>query len=271
LFLVALAEGELDHAVNIHQETIPILKEFPPLIYQRYLADCIDRIIRLHRLQPAEKQWIQELHLWLPSFEAQIGDIPNSRQEPQLLVKAKALAETGNLEESLSLLEYLANAAEPTARVGDLIQYRVRQSLVLEQLSRREAALACLEEAVSLAASENFIRTFLDDETDLAQLIYLLPESPYRNEIVSNFRQMDRSTLTSSSIASGDFSIVDPLSERELEVLSLLATHLSGPEIADRLNISINTYKTHAKNIYGKLGVSSRNKAVVNARALGLL
>jgi LuxR family maltose regulon positive regulatory protein len=271
LFLVALAEGELENAVNIHQEAIPILKDFPFFIYQRYLADCLDRIIRLHRMQPAEKQWIQELHLWLPSFEAQISEVPNSRQEPQLLIKAKALADVGNLEESLSLLEYMTNAAESASRCGDLIQYRVQQSLVLERLSQRELAIDCLEKAASLAASENFMRTFLDEEKGLSQLIYLLPKSPYRDEIISNFLQTDRSTLTSSSIASGDYSMVEPLSERELEVLSLLATHLSGPEIADRLDISINTYKTHAKNIYGKLGVSSRNKAVVNARALGLL
>ena len=68
-----------------------------------------------------------------------------------------------------------------------------------------------------------------------------------------------------------DQSLVDPLSERELDVLRLLATDLDGPEIARRLYISLNTVRTHTKNIYAKLGVNSRRAAVTKARELGLL
>ena len=63
----------------------------------------------------------------------------------------------------------------------------------------------------------------------------------------------------------------EPLSERELEVLKLLGTELSGPEIADRLSVSLNTLRTHTKNIYSKLGVSSRRAAIRRAEELGLL
>jgi LuxR family maltose regulon positive regulatory protein len=65
--------------------------------------------------------------------------------------------------------------------------------------------------------------------------------------------------------------LLHPLSERELEVLALLTSHLSGPEIAEQLHISPNTFKTHTKNIYGKLDVKSRGAAVSRARELGLL
>ena len=64
---------------------------------------------------------------------------------------------------------------------------------------------------------------------------------------------------------------VEPLSERELDVLKLLGTELSGPEIADRLSVSLNTVRTHTKNIYGKLGVNSRRAAIRRAEELGLL
>ena len=63
----------------------------------------------------------------------------------------------------------------------------------------------------------------------------------------------------------------EPLSERELDVLKLLGTELSGPEIADRLSVSLNTVRTHTKNIYGKLGVNSRRTAVRRAEELGLV
>ena len=65
--------------------------------------------------------------------------------------------------------------------------------------------------------------------------------------------------------------MIEPLSERELEVLRLLGTELSGPEIADRLSVSLNTVRTHTKNIYGKLGVNSRRMAVRRAEELGLV
>ena len=65
--------------------------------------------------------------------------------------------------------------------------------------------------------------------------------------------------------------LVEPLSERELEVLRLLASDLDGPEIAAELFISLNTLRTHTRNIYAKLGVSSRRAAVTRAAELGLL
>jgi LuxR family maltose regulon positive regulatory protein len=68
-----------------------------------------------------------------------------------------------------------------------------------------------------------------------------------------------------------DSELVEPLSERELEVLQLIAEGLTNPEIAARLYLSLNTVKVHTRNIYGKLGVSNRTQAVARARALGIL
>jgi LuxR family maltose regulon positive regulatory protein len=66
-------------------------------------------------------------------------------------------------------------------------------------------------------------------------------------------------------------TLVEPLSERELDVLKLLGTELSGPEIAAQLSVSLNTVRTHTKNIYGKLGANSRRAAVRRGQELGLL
>jgi len=273
MFLVELAEGELYNAVQIHQEITPILNEFPPILYQRHLTNCIDRIRRLCRVQPKEKIWPQELKFWLASFKVHKSESINTRHEPQMLIRAKVLADMGNLEDSLSLLEYLASTAESASRYGDLIQYQVQHSLVLDRLSQRKSAIGCLTQAISLAESDSYLRTFLDEAEGLSHLIQLLPQSPYRDKVISIFNQTNRIASTIPRITSVDHTTnyLDPLSKREFEVLALLTSHLSGPEIANHLNISINTYKTHTKNIYSKLGASGRNEAVVRAKDLGFL
>jgi LuxR family transcriptional regulator, maltose regulon positive regulatory protein len=65
--------------------------------------------------------------------------------------------------------------------------------------------------------------------------------------------------------------LIEPLSEREMDVLRLLASNLDGPEIAHELNVTLNTMRTHTKNIYSKLGVNNRRMAVQRAEELGLL
>ncbi len=78
-------------------------------------------------------------------------------------------------------------------------------------------------------------------------------------------------TMPQSAISNQQSAMVEPLSERELEVLKLLGTELSGPEIARKLSVSLNTVRTHTKNIYSKLGVSNRRAAIRRAEELGLL
>ncbi len=79
------------------------------------------------------------------------------------------------------------------------------------------------------------------------------------------------STTSSQAPRAANQGLVEPLSERELDVLRLLATDLDGPDIARRLLVSLNTMRTHTKNIYAKLGVNSRRAAVRRAEELGLL
>jgi LuxR family maltose regulon positive regulatory protein len=84
--------------------------------------------------------------------------------------------------------------------------------------------------------------------------------------------ELERETITTPSTAGpSPVSLIEPLSERELEVLRLLTTPLSQPEIADRLTVSVNTIRTHARHIYAKLDVHSRMEAVERAEELGLL
>ena len=125
----------------------------------------------------------------------------------------------------------------------------------------RGAARAALDEALRRAVPSGYRRLLLDEG---APMVALLRDSA------------DEHAAVVLAAAAGDeppppASQVDGLSERELEVLRLLATELTGPEIAQRLFVSLNTLRTHTKHIFTKLGVTTRRAAVRRARDRGLL
>jgi LuxR family maltose regulon positive regulatory protein len=271
LFQIEIADGHVNRAIELHEEINPVFKNLPLTRFLRHLGACIDRLLCLSRIQPDEDRWSRELANWIPQFKVEKQASANTRIEPQLLVQSKILNVTDSPEESLVLLAYLADTAESAGRFGDLIQYRVQQALVLYSLAQLEPAVEYLQEAISLAEPERYMRTFLDEGKKLKELLHLLPKTLYRDEILAHIVQEDHTISVQKAGKTTGQVIIEPLSDREIEVLALLVSHLTGPEIAERLSISINTYKTHSKNIYTKLGVNNRNDAVMTAKELGLL
>jgi LuxR family maltose regulon positive regulatory protein len=130
------------------------------------------------------------------------------------------------------------------------------------------AALAALHRAVTLAQPEGYLRLFADEGTPMAALLKALSKLP---DAPTHVRRLLAATATTGTHASTLSELVDPLSERELDVLRLLGGDLDGPDIARELSVSLNTLRTHTKNIYAKLGVTSRRAAVRHARNLNLI
>jgi LuxR family maltose regulon positive regulatory protein len=93
----------------------------------------------------------------------------------------------------------------------------------------------------------------------------------YVRRLLAAFPVEERGQIDPPKSQAPESELIEPLSERELEVLQLIAEGLSNPEIASRLYLSLNTVKVHSRNIYGKLGVHNRTRAVAKARALGIL
>jgi LuxR family maltose regulon positive regulatory protein len=140
----------------------------------------------------------------------------------------------------------------------------------LQALGRVDAALAALEPALRLAEPEGYARIFLDEGEPMVTLLTAAAERGItpaycRQLLGSNTAPAPAAIPHSAGVAS------DALSERELDVLRLLATDLSGPDIASELVVSLNTLRTHTRHIYEKLGVDSRRAAVSRARELGLI
>jgi LuxR family maltose regulon positive regulatory protein len=180
------------------------------------------------------------------------------------LTLARVLLAQGNPGQAERLLDRLLHCAESAGRMGRVIETLVLQSLALQAQNRLPQALVCLERALSLAEPEGYVRTFVDEGAPMAALLQralargVMPD--YVGRLLAAFDQ-----------AVGAQLLIEPLTGRELEVLSLLAAGLRNQEIADQLVISLATVKRHISNIYGKLGVSHRTQAIARARALGLL
>ena len=132
-----------------------------------------------------------------------------------------------------------------------------------------------LERAITLAEPGGYVRVFVDAGPPIARLLYDALShgivSGYVQRLLTAFSDAGTEQSVPSEHQAPNAALIEPLSERELEVLELLAEGLTNPEIASRLFLALNTIKAHTRNIYGKLGVNNRTQAVTQARALGIL
>jgi len=176
-------------------------------------------------------------------------------------------------DQALGLLARLREAAAGAGWVGETIRILILQALALRANGAQAAALATLERALHLAEPEGYVRTFLDEGEPMVELLRQAATRGISVGYVSNLLAASVGEPEDRRGVWGPVhpALVEPLTERELEVLRLLPSSLSSTEIAAHLVISVHTARTHIKSIYGKLDVHSRLEAVQRARELGLL
>jgi LuxR family transcriptional regulator, maltose regulon positive regulatory protein len=166
-----------------------------------------------------------------------------------------------------------------------VIEVRALQSLALQATGDQAGALACLAEALTLAASEGWLQVFVDEGPPMAALLGKLAAAPakghtaaarlpaaYVERLLGAFERVGLPVLPhprpGGAMVAG---LVVPLSDRELEVLGLLAAGKPNQAIAKERVVTVETVKSHVAHILGKLGVANRTQAVARARELGLL
>jgi ATP/maltotriose-dependent transcriptional regulator MalT len=177
-----------------------------------------------------------------------------------------------HLHDALGLLGRLLAAAEAGGRVGSVIEILLLQALAHEVHGDFQYALVPLARALVLAEPEGYVRLFVDEGPPLARLLRRMQEeggkvNVYLHTLLAAFGRQPDLHPTSFSPPPSE----EPLSEREREVLRLIAEGLSNQELAARLYLSPHTIKVHTRKIYGKLGITSRTQALARARALGIL
>jgi LuxR family maltose regulon positive regulatory protein len=172
------------------------------------------------------------------------------------------------LDEATRLLRRLLRAAEDGGRTGSAIEILVLQALAHQAPGDIPTALASLQRALTLAQPEGYVRVFVDEGPPMAALL----KAAWKQGIAPNYvRRLLTAINNTEGTQSVQQGLIEPLSERELDVLRLLGSDLGGPDIARQLIVSLNTVRTHTNHVYAKLGVNNRRAAVRRARELGLL
>jgi LuxR family maltose regulon positive regulatory protein len=169
---------------------------------------------------------------------------------------------------AIELTERLLAAAEDGGRSGSAIDILVVQALARHARDDMTGALDSLARAVALAEPEDYVRVFIDEGPPMAALLKLAAKERKAPNYV---RGLLAAVVTVEGLTTVEQPLIEPLSERELEVLRLLESDLDGPEMARELTVSLATVRSHTRSIYAKLGVNSRRAAVRRAAELGLL
>ncbi|HEX5164668.1 MAG TPA: LuxR C-terminal-related transcriptional regulator, partial [Thermomicrobiales bacterium] len=189
-------------------------------------------------------------------------------REFEHITLARLLLARQSTTEALDVLHRILDAAEAGGRMGSVIELLILQALAQQVTGNTPAALLPLERALTLAEPEGYARVFLDEGPPMTALLATAAQQGIAPNAV---RQLLPASDMTENMAPVRQDLIEPLSDREFDVLRLLATTLDGPDIARELNISLNTMRTHTKNIYSKLGVNNRREAVIRAAELDLL
>ena len=273
---IRAAQGDLDGALDLLNEAESVyMGDFSPNV--RPVPALRARVwIRMGRLGEA-LSWAREQGLSTRDDLRYSREFEHITLARILLAQQKIDGSESLVCEAIGLLERLLKAAEEGGRTGSAIEILTLQALAHQQQGDLPAALSHLERALTLAEPEGYVRIFLDEGASMAQLIEIAAEQgimpDYTGKLLPAFdsAQHGLQAALPHAASPAPSSLIEPLSQRELEILRLFKTELSGPEIAQELVIALSTVRTHTKSIYGKLNVNSRRGAVQRATELNLV
>jgi LuxR family maltose regulon positive regulatory protein len=270
------AQGALDEALELLEEAEPLyVGDFSPNV--RPVQALKARVWVAQGKLDQAVAWAHEQRLSCDDELDYLHEFEHITLARIFLAQYKSNGNETSLGNAVGLLERLYKAAEEGGRMGSALEILILQAIAHHMRGDIAAALVSLERALSIAEPEGYVRMFLDEGTGMAQLLREAVRSgimaDYAGRLLSEFdkeqpkaeEEAPRSTSPALS------SLIEPLSQRELDILRLFRTELSGPEIASELVIALSTVRTHTKSIYSKLNVNSRRAAVRRAEELGLI
>jgi LuxR family maltose regulon positive regulatory protein len=266
-------EGDLEGALELLQEAERVyVSDFFPNV--RPVAAMKARVSIMQGKLGEALTWARERGLSAEEDLSYLREFEHITFARLLLAQYKREGADGYLRGALGLLERLLKAAEEGGRTRSVLEILVLQSLARQMQGDMAAALAPLERALTLAEPEGYVRLFVDEGMPMAELLREAAKQGitpnYVHRLLAAFGETGEAEKAEGRTSSTQ-SLIEPLSERELEVLRLLRTELSGPEVAHELMVSLSTMRTHTRNIYNKLGVDNRRAAVRRAEELHLL
>jgi LuxR family maltose regulon positive regulatory protein len=263
----------LDKAERVYVKTlIPNTRPIEALKANVYLKQG--------RLELA-REWVHTHRLSVDDEISYLNEFEHLTLARLLIADDQSSRSNSSIIQAINLLERLQKAAEAQKRMGNLIEILVTLSLAYQAQGNISLARATLERTLYLAQPEGYVRLFVDQGEPMRLLILELRTwiekqasshgralFDYAGKLLSAFEPVEGMSSTSHPKKT---ELIEPLSERELEVLHLVAKGLSNTEISQRLVLAVSTVKGHNQRIFDKLQVENRTEAVMRARELGLL
>jgi LuxR family maltose regulon positive regulatory protein len=203
------------------------------------------------------------------------GSISTINEEFELLVWVRLLIAQDRSEKALIVLGRMIPDAIEKGRGSRVIEMKILQALAYHALGNTAEAMVALESALTLAESDGCVRLFVNEGPPMKKMLRDVAKqgiaTNYVNKLLNAFNLQEEVDQSPSPASTSQSILVETLSERELEVLKLLADGATNQEIAEELIIAVTTAKKHVSNIIGKLGVTNRTQAVARARELDLV
>jgi ATP/maltotriose-dependent transcriptional regulator MalT len=255
------ANGDLDGA-------IAMLDQAEPLFLPGYFPDVRPIAASRARVRIAQGR-LDDARVWARQRGVAPTDPPAYLAEYDLLTLARLLIAEGQARAAVALLDRLLLGAREADRQGSVVEARLVRALAHHANGDANRAAADLAAAIADGVPAGYCRLFLDEGQPMTDLLRQVAVAA--PDVATHAEQLLAAARKPSAPAPGGPASGEVLSERELEVLRLLATELSGPEIARRLFVSVNTLRTHTRHIFTKLDVTTRRAAVRRATDLGLL
>lgn len=269
---VSRAEGDLDQAIELLTEAERLyVPGFTPVI--RPIPAIKARIRILQGKLSEAWEWERERNVRATDNLSYLHEFEHLTLARLLIGQYRADGSTGLMLEAVTLLDRLLSSAEASKRNGSVNEILILLALALDAQGSRPLALVPLKRALVQAGAEGYVRLFLDEGEPMAALLREAPlegdAADHAGLLMRAWTAPDGASVTAPRRNSGPS--LEALSAREYQVLRLLDTPLSGPEIARDLFVSLNTLRTHTRHIFAKLEVNSRRSAVNRAKERGLL
>jgi LuxR family maltose regulon positive regulatory protein len=270
------AQGDLDGALDLLDEAERqyVIGPDPEV---RPIAALKTRVLVAQGRLGEALGWARERNLSVDDDLAYLREFDHLTLARVLIARYTREREERDIVEAMALLGRLLGSAESGERTGSVIEILVMQALMHEARGDVPRALVPLKRALILAEPERYARVFIDEGVPMARLLSeaaargITPD--YTARLLTAFAAEAPTSEFEPSLPPtlAAQPLIEPLSQRELEVLRLIAQGLSNHEIGERLYLTLSTVKGHNRVIFGKLDVQRRTEAVARARDLGLL
>jgi len=267
---VAAAEGDPQEAVALLSTAAQLYRPgfFPDV---RPVATLTARVWIAHGHLAEASTWALERGPSITDDPRYLSEFDHLALVRLLVARHRAHSDPRALREALDLLTRLGAAAETSGRGGSVVEIQMLSALVQDAQGDRPQALRSLARAWADASEpDSYVRLFLDEGSPMVDLLRAADRQGDPGGHARRLLDLGAATAADAPGSPQSPRPVGPLSERELQVLRLLDSELSGPEIARELFISLNTLRSHTKSIFTKLEVTTRRAAVRRARERGL-